>query len=173
MKKTAFIIVTLVVLGCLAQTQTVTQIGFIIKNAIPDVENIAVIYPEHMKSKYTAEARTAQLVTRKNVTIYGVSRMSELSDAVFNIRRMKNVVAVVMTDESILTAKDVKFVIDKFTSSNIPVVSNRDKDTLLGALFSIIVRDNLVEKHINRIVASALNLNLSEEFIAECVIDVE
>ncbi|MBN1196143.1 MAG: hypothetical protein JXA62_01910 [Candidatus Aminicenantes bacterium] len=173
MKKTTFILMALLLLGSVLQPQTITQIGFIIKKAIPDVENIAVLYPNHMKSKFISEARTAQLVTRKNVTIYGVNRMSEISDAVFNIRRMKNVVAVVMTDESILTPKDVKFIIDKLTSSNIPVVSNRGKDTLLGALFSVILQDDNVEKHVNRIVATALNLNLSEEFINECIIDVE
>ncbi|HDP95738.1 MAG TPA: hypothetical protein ENN40_10330 [Candidatus Aminicenantes bacterium] len=173
MKKTTFILMALVLFGSVLQPQTLTQIGFIIKKAIPDVENIAVLYPKHMKTKYVSEAKTAQVVTRKNVSIYDVSRMSEISDAVFNIRRMKSVVVVIMADDSILTPKDVKFVIDKLTSSNIPVVSNRDKDTLLGALFSVILRDGNVEKHVNRIVATALNLNLSEEFISECIIDVE
>jgi len=173
MKKTTFILMALVLMATMVQPQTVTQIGFIIKKAIPEVENIAILYPKHMKSKYLTEAKTAKLVTRKNISIYGVSRMTEIADAVFTVRRLKNVVVVVMTDDSNLNVKDVKFIIDKLAPASIPVVSNRDKDTLLGALFSIVLNDGKVEKHLNRIVASALNLNLSEEFIGECIIDVE
>ena len=173
MKKTTFIVMALVLLASMVQPQTVTQIGFIIKKAIPEVENIAVLYPKHLKSKYLSEAKTAQLVTRKNISIYGVARMTEIADAVFTVRRLKNVVVVVMTDASTLSVKDVKFIIDKLAPASIPVVSNRDKDTLLGALFSIVLNDGSVEKHLNRIVAAALNLNLSEDFIGQCIIDVE
>jgi len=173
MKKIAFISMALVLLGSVLMPQTITQISFIVKKAIPEVENIAVLYPKHLKSKYVSEAKTAQLVTRKNITIYGVARMNEIADAVFNVRRMKNVVLLVMTGEDNLTPKDVKYIIDKLAPVSIPVVSNRDKDTLLGALFSVILRDGNVEKHLNRIVAAALNLNLSEAFIGECIIDVE
>jgi len=173
MKKTAFILSILLLVCPMVHAQTITQISFIIKKAIPEVENIAVIYPKHLKSKYVSEARTAQLVSRKNISIYGVSRKSEIASQVFNIRRLKNVVVIVMTDNSRINADEVKYIIDKLAPVSIPVVSNRDKDTLLGALLSVFLRDNLVEKHLNQIVASALNLNLSDTFLKECIVDVE
>jgi ABC-type uncharacterized transport system substrate-binding protein len=154
-------------------TQSISQIAFIIKKALPDVENIAVIYPKHLKDSIVSQAKTAQLVTKKNITVYGVSRKSELSNELYNIKRLKNAAVIIITDDNILAPKAIQFILEKLGTKNMPLISNRSKDTLQGALLSIFVKDNQIEKHINKIVAAALNLNIPEEFYTECIIDVE
>lgn len=172
MKKVLLILLILVFISPL-MTQSISQIAFIIKKALPNVENIAVIFPKHLKSSIVPQAQTAQLVTKKNITVYGVSRKSELATELYIIKRIENAAVIVITDDNILSPKSIQFILDKVGSKKMPLISNREKDTLQGALLSVFVKDNQIEKHINKIVAAALDLNIPEEFYGECIIDVE
>jgi hypothetical protein len=83
------------------------------------------------------------------------------------------VAIVVITDDSFLTPSTVKFIASKSLDEQIPVISNREKDTLQGAMLSVFFKDGVIKKHINKIIASALGLNIPEAFLATCVVDVE
>lgn len=154
------------------QSQSLSQIGFVIKKALPNVENIAVIYPSLLKDQMVSQAKTAQLITKKNFSVYGVSNKGELSKELFNIKRTNNLAVIVITNEATLTPDIIQFILGKL-DNKVPVISNRAKDTLQGALLSVFTNNGSVEKHINMIVAAAMGLNIPEEFMGECVIDVE
>jgi ABC-type uncharacterized transport system substrate-binding protein len=154
------------------QSQSLSQIGFVIKKALPNVENIAVIYPSLIKDQIVSQAKTAQLITKKKFSVYGVSNKGGLSKELFNIKRMSNLAVIVITNESTLTPDIIPFILGKL-DNKVPVISNRSKDTLQGALLSVFSTNGTIEKHINMIVAAAMGLTIPEEFMAECVIDVE
>lgn len=173
--KKGILVITFVFLSfTLIKSQTITQMGFIIKKAIPSIKNIVVIYPKKMHNKISKEARMAQIITKKKLTIYAaVSRKDEISNQVYNINRLKDVVVIIITDDGTLSIDSVKYILGKFNEQKIPVISNRKKDTLIGVLMTIFKNEDKIEKHINKIVASALELSFSEEFLSECIIDVE
>jgi len=154
------------------KSQSLSQIGFVIKKALPNVENIAVIYPSLMKDQIVSQAKTAQLITKKNFSVYGVSNKGQLSKELFNIKRMNNLAVIVIANDATLTPDIIQFILGKL-DNKIPVISNRAKDTLQGALLSVFSNNGTVEKHINMIVAAAMGLSISEEFMGECIIDVE
>ena len=174
MKKALLVFIFIFITITTVRSQTITQIGFVIKKAIPSVENIAIIFPENMHKQIAKEAKMAQIITKRKYTIYaGEKRTNKISTQVYNIKRLKNVAVVIITDNDTLSVDSVKYILGKFNEQKIPVISNRKKDTLIGVLMTIHINDNKIEKHINKIVASALGVTFSQEFLNECTIDVE
>jgi ABC-type uncharacterized transport system substrate-binding protein len=173
-KKLMVFLFTLMLCGGI-YSQSLAQMGFIIKKAIPSVENIAVIFPgkSFIKAKIEREARPAILITKKKYTIFSVIAKSDLAQKISQIQKMDNVVVVVITDNTTLTPSAVQFIAQKTLEDQIPVISNRAKDTLQGALMSIFIEDAKIQKHINKIIASALGLEFSDAFLSECSIDAE
>jgi hypothetical protein len=165
--------IALLILSCAIQAQTVTQMGFIIKKGMPNVEAVAVLVNEMQKEKMTKEAQSAQLITKVKYFLITVSNKSEIAAKINDIKNIENVAALIIADETILTESTVKFIAQKLASKKTPVVSNRQKDTLQGILMTIFQNEGALEKHINKISMSALGVTLSDEFLAECVIDVE
>jgi len=163
----------LIVFSCVLQSQTVTQMGFIIKKSMPTTEVVAILVHEMQKERLTKEAQNAQLITKLTYRVYAVSNKSEIATKVNDIRNADNATALIITDDLILNEGTVKFVTQKLASKKTPVISNRAKDTLLGILMSIYIQDGNIEKHINKISMSALGITFSDEFLAECVVDVE
>ena len=154
-------------------SQSLSQIGYIIKKAIPGIETITVIFNKIQENKIKSEARSATIITKKKYIIFPVEKKSGIASKIHEIIRLDNVAVVVITDDNFLTPKTVQFIAQKTLEAQIPVISNRAKDTLQGALLSIFTEDVKIKKHINKIIASALNLNLSESFLAECIVDAE
>ncbi len=171
MKKLVFILLVLSIFLPL-KSQSLSQIGFVIKKALPAVENVAVIFPSLMKDQIVSQAQTAQLITKQKFTVYGVSTKGDLSKELFNIKRLDNLAVIVITNDALLTPDIIQFVLNKL-DNKVPVISNRSKDTLQGALLSVFSNNETIEKHINMIVAAAMGLTIPEEFLAECIIDVE
>lgn len=154
-------------------SQSLSQLGFIIKKAIPNIDTITVIFNKVIVDKIEREARPATLITKMKYVIFPVEKKSDIADKIFQILKMDNVAIVVITDSSFLTPSTIQFIAQKTLESQIPVITNRSKDTLQGALLSIFTEDSRIKKHINKITASALSLELSEAFLAECTVDVE
>ena len=156
-------------------SQSLSQLGFIIKKAIPYVENIAVICygKSFVKNKIEREARPATLITKKKYSIFPVESKSEIAQMILKIEKLDNAVVVVIADNKILTPETVQFIAQKTLDSQIPVISNRPKDTLQGAVLSIYIENEKIQKHINKIIVAALNLNIAEPFLTECIVDAE
>ena len=174
MKKVLLLVIFIFLTLTTIKSQTITQMGFIIKKAIPSIQNIAIIFPKNMHKQIAKEAKIAQIITKKKYVIYtGEKRTNKISTLVYNIKRLKNVVVIIITDNDTLSVDSVKYLLNKFNERKIPVISNRKKDTLIGVLMTIFKNDNKIEKHINKIVSSALEITFSQEFLNECIIDVE
>lgn len=152
-------------------SQTLSQIGFVVKKAIPDVENIAVLCHKSKKEAISKEAQTAFLVNRKKFHVYTVEKRADLPKALTAIRKLPQVALVIVGDDSVLNAKSVKYIAQKLVLKKIPVISNRNSDTLSGALLVVRKDGDKVVTHVSKVVASALKLTLSDEFLATAVID--
>lgn len=155
------------------EPQTVSQIGFVVKQTIPTIENIAVIFNMNRKDQVEAEARSAVLITKKKIQIFGVSSKPEIAQKMQDISGMGNVAVVVLADDSVLNAESVKFIAQKLGLKKIPVISTRQKDTGEGALITIIKAADKIEKHINKKLISVFGLNIPAEALADFVVDVE
>ena len=172
-KRWIVLIVALIVLSCGLSSQTVTQMGFIIKKALPETQSIAVLVSDMQKERLTKEAQSAQLITKVKYYVITVSNKSEISAKINYIKSLEKTATLIIADDLIMNEGTVKFIAQKLASSRIPVVSNRLKDTLQGLLLTISLNESTLEKHVNKISMSALGLALSDEFLAECIIDVE
>jgi len=173
-KLTLILFITLLTLPSLQlNAQTLSQIGFIVKKALPNVENIVVIFQKPKQEQLTKEARTAYLVTRKKFHLYAILTRSDIPRALYSIRKLKNAAIIVIANGSTLNQKGVKYITGKITAKKIPVVSNRDKDTLEGVLLCVVEKGDTLETHVNKLVAFDLEINLPEEFLANCIVDVE
>ncbi len=161
------------ILSIVLHSQTVTQMGFIIKKALPETEAIAVLVHDMQKERITKEAQSATLITKIKYYVITVSNKSEIAAKINDVRNINNVAAMIIADELILNEGTVKFIAQKLASKKTPVISNRAKDTLQGILMTIFMNENIIEKHVNKISMSALEIALSDEFLSECVIDVE
>jgi len=154
-------------------SQSLSQIGFIIKKAIPNIDTIAVIFSKTKILQIKNETRPAIIITKKKYVIFSVEKKSDIAKKINEIKKLNNVVIIVITDDSFLTPSTVKFIAQKSLEDQIPVVSNREKDTLQGAILSIFFKEGEIKKHINKIIASALEINIPESFLENCVVDVE
>ena len=172
-KRVMIAALALFILSSALAAQTVTQMGFIIKKGLPETEAIAILVHEMQKERLTKEAQSAQLITKVKYYVITVSNKSEIVAKINDIRNINNAAALIIADDLILNEGTVKFVAQKLASKKTPVFSNRAKDTLQGILMTIFSTDGGIEKHVNKISMSALGITLSDEFLSECVIDVE
>lgn len=154
-------------------SQSLAQLGFIIKKAMPNIDTITVIFNKVIVDRIEREARPATLITKMKYIIFPVEKKSDIAKKIFQILKIDNVAIVVITDNSFLVPSMIQFIAQKTLESQIPVITNRSRDTLQGALLSIFTEGSKIKKHINKITASALSLNLSEAFLAECTVDAE
>lgn len=174
--KKSMVLVLAVLLGVSvlsANPQTLTQIGFVVKQALPATKTIVVFYPESMKAGVIKEATTAQVVTKKTFQVYDIKFKTDLASQLFNIPKFEDPVVVVLTDDASLSRKSVKFIVDKLAGKGVPIITNRSMDTLQGAFMSIFMEGTTLSKHINKIVASALSIKPDPEYMKGCVVDVE
>jgi len=115
MKKALLLFIFIFLTLTTIRSQTITQIGFVIKKAIPSVENIVIIYPESMFKQTAQEAKMAQVITKRKYTIYaGEKRRNKISIQIHNIKRLKNVAIVLITDNDTLSVDSVKYLLNKF-----------------------------------------------------------
>ncbi len=153
--------------------QTISQIGFVVKTAIPTVETIALIFNQANQSQVETEARSATVVTKKKILIYGVTTKADIAKHLASISELGNAVVVVYSDNAILNAESVKFIAQKLGLKKIPVVSTRASDTLEGAVLGVVKTADKLEKHVNKKVLPIFGLTLPAEFLADCIVDVE
>jgi hypothetical protein len=154
-------------------SQSISQIGYLIKKAIPYVETIAIFVSNANKPKVILECRSATIITQKDYRVFNVASKGDIATDIYQIKKLRNVVVITYADESVITPAVVKFVAKKLSKKKIPLISNRAKDTLHGALLSIFSNSSNIEKHINKIISTAYEINIPEEFLAECVVDAE
>lgn len=154
-------------------SQTLPQMGFIIKKGLVDVETVAVIFYKPKEEQMVKEARTASLVSGKKFHLYGISTRADIPRALYSIQKLAKPAIIVMTDETALGPKGVKYITEKVSPKKIPVISNRDKDTLEGGVLCVVKKDDRIETHVNKLVALLLEINFSPEFLSECIADVE
>ncbi|MCP4220858.1 MAG: hypothetical protein GY765_39890 [bacterium] len=157
----------------LATAQTVAQLGFIVKEAMPGVENIAIIVNKLEQAKVEKEAQTATLITKRKFHVYGVVSVGEISKAIYAVQKIKNLAVIAMANKSFLNERSVKYAAQKFGLKGIPIISTRENDTSHGALMVIFKKGENLEKHINKKIAGILKIKFSVEFLSEAVVDVE
>lgn len=172
-KIVSIIFIILFVIPAALESQTISQIGYIIKKAVPEVENIVIVVDKKDVEKIKEEARTAFLVTRKKYTVFDVTTLGDISKAINSAQNMDKVVIVFIADSKILNPKSVKYTAQKLARKKIPLVTTREEDTLQDAFMCIYLKNEVIEKHINKKAASALGINLTPEFLGECTVDVE
>lgn len=159
--------------GVSASPQSVGQIGFVMKNAMPAVETIAVVVSQNSKEQAESEARSAVVITKKKYMVYPVTTKADIAKQVQSILSLGSVAVLVLTDEAVLNADSVKFIAQKIGLKKIPLVSNRAGDTAAGAVMAVIKAGEKIEKHVNKKLLPVFDLTLSPEFLSDCVIDQE
>lgn len=172
-RKCVVIFILIFICSTFSTSQSLSQIGFIIKKAISNIDTITVIFNKTKSKQIENEARPAVIITKIKYIIFPVEKMSDIGTKMNEIRKISNVAIIVITDDSFLTPSTVKFIAQKSLEDQIPVISNRDKDTLQGAILSIFFKDGEIKKHINKIIASALGIIIPESFLTSCIVDVE
>ncbi len=177
MKAIIYKIILLVCCGLLLNAeltfQTVGQVAFVIKSALPDVENIAVICSEANFSQIENEAKSAVLITKKKIFVNKIQTKADIANQLNAIMAMNSVAVLIIADSGVLNKDSVKFIVQKVGMKKIPVISVREGDTQEGALLAVFKKDEKIEKHINKKIISVLGVNISAEFLGECVVDVE
>ena len=171
-KKTVFIILTfLVIVGMGAQS--ISQVGFIIKKAVPAVKEIVVLVADGQKDKAMSQAKMAQVITKKKFSVYPIKKSIELNKTVRMIAKKKSIAVYIITDNKFFEPETVKSIADKLNEKSIPLISDRDKDTMVGAMITIFKNSSTLEKHVNLITATILKITIPADFLAKCIIDVE
>jgi ABC-type uncharacterized transport system substrate-binding protein len=153
--------------------QSVSQIGFVVTKGLPSVENIAVICHLSAKDKIMKESRTATLVTKKKFHVYTIRSRTDLPKALSSVRKLQSPAVIIIADKMGLNQKSVKYAAQKLGMKKIPVISSRDGDCKQGALLGVVKTGDDIKTHVNKVVATALKIELDNEFLANCVVDVE
>lgn len=173
-KKSLIIIFAVLLMAGILTAQSLSQVGFIVKKGLPGTKNIAVLYPSIQEDKIKAEARTATLVTKSKFHVYGLNTRGDISRALQAIDGMDNAVVIIVSDNSVLSPKSVKYIAQKMGVKGIPVVSNRDGDTKLGALLTVLKKGEDIEIHLNKVTAkNVLKIEFSPEFLSGVIVDVD
>lgn len=171
-KKTVFIILTFIAIVSMS-AQSVSQVGFIIKKAVPSIKEIVVLVAEGQKAKTMSQAKMAQVITKKKFSVYPIKKQIEIIKKIRMIAKKKNIAVYVITDNKFFKPSTIKTISDKFNEKSIPLISNRDKDTMVGAMIAIFKNEGTLEKHVNLITASILKITIPADFLSKCIIDVE
>lgn len=170
-KKTVFFLLIIGVMAGGLYSQSLTQIVYIINKAVPEVKNIAILYNHSNKDTIEKDARTASFATQKKISAYGIKTKGDIPGALDGISLLKNVAVIVIADEVHLNTESVKYTTQKLGLKNIPVVSTRLGDTAQNAFLCVVRKGDNIEIHVNKTVASALKITLTDDFLAECTLD--
>lgn len=172
-KKIVFLFSFITVLSSLIFSQSLTQIAYIVKKAIPDSENYVVLFPKDQEEVIKKHANTASLINKKKFHIYPIINRPDITKVLPSIMKIVKPTIIIITNENILNAKSIKFIAQKVGLKGIPVVTNRENDTTQGALLSILDKDNKIETHVNIVMASILKITFPQDFLDEAIIDVQ
>jgi len=177
MKKTLYIMVLIVLISFMLKgeifLQTVSQIAYVIKTGLPTVETIAVVCSEANFDRVEAEAKSAVVITKKKIVVYKLQTKADIAAKINEISALSNVAVLIIADSSVLNKDSVKFIVQKVGMKKIPVISVREGDTQEGALLAIYKKGEEIEKHLNKKVMPILGINLAEDFIGSCIVDIE
>lgn len=154
-------------------SQTLIQIAFVIKKAIPNVTNIAVIGMKKDNDVLGSNAAKAKLITRVNFHVYTPISRSDILSELSKIYRLKNVVVIVKTNNNIFDINSIKYIALKLFKKKIPLITDRITDTLQGAMITLGKNDQKIVIHISKLVSNAYGINFPEEFLNEAIVDVE
>jgi hypothetical protein len=155
-------------------SQTLIQIGFIVKKALPTIEKIAIIDLKENEIIITKKAKSAQLVSKIKFTLYTIKNLSGVTNALKKIYKLKNTLVLLRTNNKIFNEKTVNYIALKLFSKKIPVVTDRSTDTLKGAILTISKNGNKgLELHVSKLVSNAYGLTFDSEFLKTAIIDVE
>jgi len=175
MKKSILFMFVTFIMVTLLEPQSISQVGFIIKKSIPNVKEIVILVAENQKATVMKQARMAQIITKKKFSVYPISKKIEVIKKVRMVSKKKNSAVYIVTDNKYFNTDTIKLISDKLNNRGIPLFSNRDKDTMVGAIISIFKNNGVLEKHVNQITASILKIKIPDEFLKgkNCIIDVE
>lgn len=173
MGKKVLFVTLMLILATLLSSQSISQVGFIIKKSVPNVKEIIILVSENNKDKVMKQAKMAQIITKKKFSVYAFSKKIEIIKKLRMISKKKNSAVFVFTDNKFFNSDAIKVISDKLNKRKIPLFSNRDKDTMVGAMISIFKNKGTLEKHVNQITASILKIKIPDDFLKKCIIDVE
>ncbi len=176
MKRLSFFSALLMVIlgsGTLAG-QTLTQIGYKIKTGLPEHDKYIVLVCDKDYDRMLSEARSAQLILKKNFTVHSVSYLGAMKRIITEIIIKKSdLLVIIIADEEFMNQTTVRWVSQQLTPAGIPLISTRANDTMCGALLTISQGESQIITHINKIILSLLKITLPEEFESSCIVDVE
>jgi|GEM_PF-1823630 len=173
-KKAIIPIVVLVFIGSFSlHAQTIIQMGFIVKKALPNIENIAVIGLKKDRRSLGAEASKAKIITRVDYQVYTPVTKSDILSELNKIYRYDNVAIIVMTNDNIFDKNSIKYIALKLYKKKIPLVTDRITDTLQGAMITVEDMGGKIEVHISKLVSNAYGITFPEEFLQDAIVDVE
>lgn len=154
--------------------QTLTQIGYKIKSGLPEYDHYVVLAGEKHTERIITEAKSAQLILKKNFTVHTVSYLGDMKRLITDvIRKKSNLLVISIADEDFMNQTTVRWLSQQLTSAGIPLVSTRSGDTMCGALLVVSQEESQIKAHLNKIILSLLKIPLSQEFESGCVVDVE
>jgi len=160
--------------GSLLIGQTLTQIGYKIKTGLAQYENYVVLVGEKHNERILNEAKSAQLILKKNFTVYSVSYLGDMKRLITDIIKKKSsLLVIVYADEEFMNQTTVRWVSQQLTPAGIPLISSRSNDTMCGALLTVTEEESIVKTHLNKIILSLLKLTLPEGYESSCTVDVE
>lgn len=163
---TFLLLFTLLAAGT-ATAQTIGQMGFIIKQALPSVETVAVIFNNNIKERVEREARSAVVITKLKVQIYGIDTRADIANQVQSIASLKNVAVIIVSDNGVMSGDSAKFIAQRLGMRKIPLFSDRKSDIEQGALVTVEKSgDELLKFHSNRIMG-VLGVSLDAAFLGE------
>ena len=153
--------------------QSLSQIGFKVKQMWPEVGSFAVVCSQSEREQVENQAKTATLITRKKVLVFAVGYMGDLNQRLASIQAMNHPAVIVVANEQFMKGEIVQYLSEKMSKAGIPVISTRLKDTFQGAALTMAMEgDNLVV-HGNMLALSMAKVNLSEEQKKGVHFDVE
>lgn len=170
-KNLVILFMLIVVMGSFAYSQNLGQMGYVIKKAIPDTDNIAVIFEQSKQDQILKQAQTASLIAKAKFNIYPVKSKSDLPKILENFNDSKKLAVVIITDSGIFNQEGVKFVTQRLVVKNIPVITNRADDTSQGAILCIFTKNEKLETHVNKNAAAGLKIIFPEDFLSTAIID--
>ncbi len=175
MKRRAFLTTFVLVISAISlYGQTLTQIGYKIKSGLSEYDNYVVLVGEKHNDRIISEAKSAQLILKKNFTVHSVSYLGDMKRLITDIIRKKsNLLVISIADEDFMNQTTVRWLSQQLTSAGIPLVSTRPGDTMCGALLTIAQEESQITTHLNKIILSLLKITISQEFESGCIVDVE
>ena len=168
----SMLIMMVIPVAMIGKQVSITQMGFIIRKAIPVMENIAVLYPVAMKDTVVKDVRRAQTIVRKKFVIYDISNKQELNKKISTILKTEKPAVIIFTDDLIFSPKTIQSLSEKFSPKGIPIFTNRKGDTKSGALVSLFYNDSgKLVKHLSKDQLALLKIQLPEDVLSQFSVD--